>query len=500
MTAGTALSIDVEATWGALRYAPNRAQAKVHASGARNRVNAAGRRTGKSTAAGHELVIGALEAYANQNVLDDLGIRHEEWIVGPNYTDSEKEFRVFYNDCRRVGMPFDKPGTYYTKQDMTVSLWGGRFIVSAKSGAHPETLVGEGLHRVHMAEAAKMKESVWERFVRPMLADFEGESLWNSTPEGKNWFYDIWQAGLDTRRPDWQSWRHPSWVNRRVFRKRTTRAGVDQLLELIESGAYDPIEHLPSLEVDPEIAAMAVDLTTAAFEQEVACSFVQMAGRVFKNWDQEVHVADLPYNPSWPLYIATDYGYTHPNVALFIQRGPFGDVHVIAEYYRTHRTDQEFAEDVMNDHRLKFLVPQAKGLYPDPEDPSATRTLSERWKVPSVGGTGGLLKDRLEAIELALRVRNRHLPYGHSERVPLLRVDRSCINMIREMDAYSWPEKRKDGKGLPKKDHPKDEDNHCPEALGRWFAGHIGLGGGPSMSTVTMGRRGSIAANQRRKP
>lgn len=492
MGAETGLVIDVQEVWRRLRYNPNAAQQKVHGSMARHRVNAAGRRTGKSTGSGKELMVSALEAHANRSLLEDLGIRHEEWIVGPNYTDSEKEFRVFYNDCRRMGMPFDKPGTYYTKGDMIVSLWDGAFILHGKSAAYPETLVGEGLHRVIMAEAAKMKESVWERFVRPMLADFMGESVWNSTPEGKNWFYDKWRSGLNPKNREWESFRHPSWVNRRVFRKKTTRAGVDELLALIESGDYDSEIHLPDLDVDPEIAAMALDLTTAAFEQEVACSFSEMVGRVFKNWDEEIHVADLPYNPNWPLWIATDYGYTHPNVALFIQMGPFGDIHIIAEYYKTHRTDEEFARDVLEDSRLKFLVPYALGLYPDPEDPGATRVLSERWKVPPVGGTGGLLKDRRDAIELALRVQNRHLPYGHPERLPRLRIDRSCVNMAREMDAYSWPGKRispTKGEQLPKKDNPKDEDNHTPEALGRWFAGHLGVGAVPTQDTVRTGRR-----------
>lgn len=492
MSTGTELYIDVERVWADLGYRPNPAQKKVHGSVTRHRVNAAGRRTGKSTGAGHELTLAAMEAYSNRSVLEDLGIRHEEWIVGPNYTDSEKEFRVFYNDCKRAGLPLDKPGTYYTKSEMQVSLWDGLFIVQGKSAAHPETLVGEGLHRVVMAEAAKMKESVWERFVRPMLADFEGESLWNSTPEGKNWFYEVWRSGMDPKNYDWQSFRHPSWVNRRVFRKKTTREDVDKLLLLVESGQYDKRLHLAELSVDPEIADMAADLTVAAFEQEVACSFTQMAGRVFKNWDEEVHVADLPYNPSWPLWVATDYGYTHPNVALFIQMGPFGDIHVIAEYYRTHRTEAEFAEDVLQDHRLKFLVPHVQGLYPDPEDPGATRTLCERWKVPSVGGTGGLLKDRLQAIELALRVKNRHLPYGHQERVPRLRVDRSCRHTIAEMDAYSWPEKRTTGSDKrtisKKNDRPKDENDHTPEALGRWFAGHLGTGGGPTIDSVHIGR------------
>jgi len=488
------LNISKEKLWKELNYRPNVAQRKVHESPARHRVNVAGRRTGKSVSGGRELMPWCLAARAMKPTLDSIGVRAEYWIVGPNYTDSEKEFRVFYNDCRRKGMPFDKPGTYYDpKGNMSVSLWEGTFILHAKSGAHPESLVGEGLHGVIMSEAAKLKESVWQRFIRPTLADFVGESVWNTTPEGKNWFYDIYKAGQPGGDPEWASWRHPSWVNTHVFRQRTTREDVAVMKEVLERSDYDP-EELLRLHVDPEIVAMARDLTPESFAQEVEASFSEHVGRVFKAWDEEYHVADLPHNPDWPLYIATDYGYTDPNVALFIQPGPHGQCHVIAEYYRTHRTDSEFADDVLKDPRLNNLLRFAKGLYPDPADPGATRTLEDKWKVPSIGGTGGELKKRLKGIEKKLQYRNPHLPWGHPERVPWLRFDRSCTYGRYEMDAYKWPERRKNaGKGP---EHPEDKDNHVPEALGRFFAGYGWAqddGGATITSAYQAGRRGRRA-------
>lgn len=456
--------------WPQLNYTPNRGQQEVHRSLARNRLNTAGRRAGKSRCGGNELMPRAVEAYHLRRMLEEMDIRYECWIVGPNYTDSEKEFRVFYNACRRLRMPFDKPGTYYNpKGDMSVSLWDGRFIVNARSGAHPESLVGEGLHFAVMAEAAKMKETVWERFVRPTLADFKGETIWDTTPEGKNWYWELHKKGQDPNEPEWESWRHPSWVNQFVFRKRTTQIAVDKMKEMLRLGGYTD-EDLHALDVDPEIISMAKDLTEEAFAQEVEASFSEHVGRVFKGWDDDVHVTDLAYNPSYPLFIATDYGYTDPNVALFIQYTPFGEVNVIAEYYRTHRTDEEFANDVLTDPRLSILVKYAQGLFPDPGDPAATATLEAKWRVKSVGGTGGLLKDRIEAIQEKLKYKNPHLPWGHPERVPFLRFDRSCVHSRREMDAYRWPDKRSD-KEKHKKDHPLDQDNHAPEALGRWFAG-----------------------------
>lgn len=481
--------LDLRQLWGELGYRPNAAQQRLHSSRARHRVNCAGRRTGKSFSGGMEIMPWALTARAMKPMLDEMGIRAEYWIVGPQYTDSEKEFRVFYNACRRKGMPFDKPGTYYNPRgDMIVSLWEGTFILQAKSGAHPESLVGEGLHGVVMSEAAKLKESVWQRFIRPTLADFVGESVWNTTPEGKNWFYEIFQHGQDPHRTDWESWRHPSWVNTHVFRKRTTQEDVNAMKELLAkdlSGVDDA--QLERLNVDKEIIAMAKDLTPEAFSQEVEASFSEHVGRVFKRWDEDKHVADLPYNPQWPLYIATDYGFVDPNVALFIQPGPHGEINVIAEYYRTHRTAEEFAYDVLNDGRLGWLVRNARGIYPEPADPGATETLSSKWKLPVLGGTQSQIIPRIEAIDAKMKHRNPHLPWEHPERVPWLRFDRTCTHGRYEMDAYRWPDKRK-RQGPNGTEVPEDKDNHVPEALGRFFAGHGLIKGTRVTVTDALGR------------
>jgi len=456
--------------WPGLGYQPHKGQEKVHASLSRHRVNAAGRRFGKSTLGGHELIPEAFRAHGNKKMLEELGIRMEYWIVGPNYTDSEKEFRVFYNDCRRLKLPMDRPGTYNDSRsgNMAVSLFNGSMLVLAKSAAKPESLVGEGLHGVIMAEAAKMKESVWSKFVRPTLSDFNGWSLWNSTPEGKNWFYELYEQGQNPLVKEWESFRSPSWLNQFVFKKGIT----DFQLKMMRSAAPGAGPQMAlDLGADPEVVSLFWDLGPLLFSQEVECSFTEYAGRVYYDYDEEVHVRNLTYNPDWPLYVATDYGYTNPNVALFIQVGPFGDIHIIGEYYRNMETDEEFAQSVIDDPQLGPLVPKIAAIYPDPEDPGATATLRLRWKTKSAGGTGGELKNRIRLIRDALKVQNTHLQFGHPDRQPKMLIDRSCTNLRREMDAYRYPDVNTKG---PSQENPLKKDDHAPEALSRFFAGHIG--------------------------
>ncbi len=431
--------------WPALKYRPNPPQVLIHGSPSRNRVSAAGRRVGKSTAGGHELIPEAFRAYMTRQHLEETGNRMEYWIVGPGYVDSEKEFRVFYNDCKRLQLPFDKPGTYYDTRsgDMTVSLWEGRFLVTAKSSVHPERLVGEGLHGAIMAEAAKMKESTWSKYVRPTLADFRGWTLFNSTPEGKNWFYEMWNQGQDPAFEDWWSIRAPSWANTAVF---------------------------PGGRQDREILSLEQELTSEMFNQEIGASFSEYAGRVFGAWDEEIHVGDFEYRSDLPVHIATDYGWTNPNVALFLQVDEFNQVWILDCYYERHRSADEMADDLIE--RFGPQVDRARTLFPDPEDPSSSYTLSSRLKLVAQGNTGGPIKDRLELIRRWLKEENTHLPYDHPERRPRLHVNRRCRQMIREMDAYRYPERANEVNGAP--ENPMKKDDHTPEALGRFFAGYFG--------------------------
>jgi len=438
------------------RYTPHEIQRRAHAARAtsRFRVMDAGRRFGKSVVGGHDLYAAAFDAYARRAEYEPKGKRAEYWIVGPEYTDAEKEFRVLYNALLRSGAEFDKPGTYYDVGggNMHISLFGGRYQVHAKSAKYPDTLVGEGLHGIIIAEAAKMKASVWPKYLRPMLADYRGWALMASTPEGRNWFYDSFMRGQDPEQPNWWSVRAPAWANPHLF---------------------------PLGRMDPEILDMEGDMPEEKFKQEIGAEFTEFVGRVFKDFDEETHVGNYRYNPRWPLVIATDYGFTNPNVALFMQWDNWDNVWICAEYYAHNRTSHEFAEDILKDPILAPLARAATLLYPDPEDPGATATIAKAWGVTPRGNTGGLLKDRLDLIRRWLRPQPLELEDGHPEKLPKLHVDFSCRNTIREMSEYRYPETRDEVRNPV--ENPVKKDDHTTEALTRFFGGHYGKKAGVSV-------------------
>lgn len=458
-----------------VKWDPHPGQLAIAENGARHKVVAAGRRFGKSDLGGHDLLPEAFLAYGQAADLKEQGKRAEFWIVGPEYSDAEKEFRVVYNNLSKLEVPFDRPGTYNDPigGSLHISLWGGAFQIHGKSAKYPDTLVGEGLRGVILSEAAKLKERVWLKYIRPTLNDFKGWSLHTSTPEGRNWFYENWQRGQNPKFPDWASWRMPAWRNPYVYRKPTLDEDVKKLQEMfrLQRGkrSHRDLVRRYDLKIDDEIVDLMADQSEESFNQEIAADFTEFVGRVFKRFDEEEHVKDLEYNPAWQTFAAVDYGYTNPNVWLLIQVGPWGDIHVLDEVYEPGLTAAEFAHEIKN----RGLCPGSViTFYPDPASPGDTAQLEQILKVRATAGNGGELKHRIDAIREALKFRNPHLPYGHPERKPQLLFNRRCKNTISDMQSYRYPDAG-DKPATLSHEQPLKKDDHGPEALGRFFKGFI---------------------------
>lgn len=469
-----------EAVWAETGWEPHKAQRRILYDRTRNQVVSFGRRAGKSQTGGNKLVPEWFRTMLGAQELKARGQRREYWIVGPTYSDSEKEFRVCWNALERLGVPLDRPGSYNNPESgqMRISSLGGLFVVHAKSAQYPQTLVGEGLSGAVFSEAAKLKPSVWFKYVRPTLADFNGWTYFGSTPEGKNWFYELWEQGQDSSRTDWTSWRAPAWVNPYVYPDGADEALLEKAKEARRYGQlkrwakatphYENDRDLPPspVGIDPEVWSLFLDQSTEMFNQEIQALFTEFVGRVFKDFDEELHVTEQEFNPTWATYACADYGFTNPFVWLLVQIDPHGErVHVVDEYYETGRTTSEAAAEIAS----RGLAPRTiRQFFPDPAEPDRTRELSGLLQLRPGRGTGGPLEDRLEWIRRLIKV-------SVSSGEPRLTVHRRCRNTIRELGAYRYPEtaqqaaeKKRPG-AAP--EVPLKFDDHTPEALGRLFRG-----------------------------
>jgi hypothetical protein len=429
-------------------YVPHEGQRLIHNDNHRFRVISNGRRYGKTILGSKEVEPCAFVESRHISGGPQLG-----WIVGPQYTDAEKEFKLVYDQFRKLGI--DKDAIKWQNNADSGSLhiktsWG--FELIGKSAKHPETLVGEGLDFVLMVEAGRHKRRTWGQYIRPTLSDKRGWTIFSGVPEGRSehsLLYSLWGRGQDPAFKTWSSYRMPSWANTITF---------------------------PGGRRDPEILEAEADLTEDEFNRQYGAMFVDKVGSVMQEWDDEIHLRSLQYNPDWPLYMAVDYGFTNPFVVLWIQVDPWDNVYVIGERRWTGVDTLDVTKDLAETQ--PNLVRACVAIYPDPAEPDDTYTMSNKLRIPARGNTGGELRTRLSLIRRHLKIPQdlSHLPDGHQDKKPRTVVDRSCAMLAWEMrEGYRWPEHRSEVHS--QSENPLDKDNHGPEALGRFFKGYFGLSG-----------------------
>lgn len=146
-------------------------------SNARFRVVACGRRFGKTMIGLHEILLHAGER------------GHTCWWLAPTYDMAAHVWRDLKAAVAKL------PGVTLHQTDLRIEFPGGGSI-EVHSAHTPDHLRGPGLDFVVLDEAAFMPASVWPEVIRPMLVHSRGAALFLSTPNGKNWFYDLFRLGL----------------------------------------------------------------------------------------------------------------------------------------------------------------------------------------------------------------------------------------------------------------------------------------------------------------
>lgn len=173
-------------------------QALVHASKARFRGLACGRRWGKTLLA----VVTTLEALFQG--------KRGYWIA-PTYGVT----KVAWNTVKKVLRPMMQTGLaeWLQIREGSRSVHFGDGELMFRSGENHDNLRGEGLDFTVIDEAAYCRPQLWYEVVRPALADKQGWALFLSTPKRENdWFHQMILRGQRADN-EWESWQMPSWTN-----------------------------------------------------------------------------------------------------------------------------------------------------------------------------------------------------------------------------------------------------------------------------------------------
>jgi hypothetical protein len=74
-------------------------------------------------------------------------------------------------------------------------------------------ILGAGYDGAIVDEAASMAQDVWQKYLRPALADKLGWAIFIGTPKGRNWFFDLHTRGRDSAETLYKSFSFPSNAN-----------------------------------------------------------------------------------------------------------------------------------------------------------------------------------------------------------------------------------------------------------------------------------------------
>lgn len=199
---------------------------------ARYKVVNIGRRSGKTVMGKDALINGGLSVPAPYA------------YFAPTY----KMLRPVWDELKALAYPITK---HVNENEKRLALLTGATIdawsLDAPDGARGRKYAGVVIDEAAMI--AKLKYA-WEEVIRPTLTDLQGWAMFLSTPKGKNFFWQLYQRGIDPLFPDWQSWQAPTSVN----------------------------PHIKPNEID----AARQELPSRSFAQEYLAEFLEDSGAVFR--------------------------------------------------------------------------------------------------------------------------------------------------------------------------------------------------------------------------
>ncbi len=173
----------------------------------------------------------------------------------------------------------------------------------------------------------------------------------------------------------------------------------------------------------------------ASFEAEMLCKRPLLENVVFADFDPEVHIADIDYDPNLPLYRAIDFGFVNPFVCLWLQTDQKGNIYVIDEYVRSKVAVAAHGEELKQ--RYPISEESIAATFCDPagagrNDVTGTSAVKElrAMGIRTIYRRSTILEG-IELVRRALRAGD-----GSSK----LRIAPNCVRLIEAMQCYHYPD------------------------------------------------------------
>lgn len=397
-----------------------------------------GRRAGKSVLAGQYAFIEGIKKQGRY------------FIVAPTYKQAKS---IYWNDIIKTTIPKEliaksnDTELYIELHHISgeVKLPTGETIqvqhdpekprtrIELKGADNPDSLRGVGLNGCVLDEYAFMKDGkeIWDKILRPALADKQGWAIFISTPNGThNHFHEL------------------------VIRAEKSEDYFYSHATALDNPHFPPEEFDVAREETPE----------DEFMQEWLADFRSMTTAVYPSFSRNKHVFNPnetdPEKPKLPHHgthiIGVDFGFTDPFAAVFVLIDTNHNWWVYDEVYETNLT-LDHAHQILRDKMGSTAYSRIIG---DSAAATELEVLKKQYRLPIIGAKKG--KDTLKA---GIRELNSKLKIREGTGQPKLYVSSNCSNLIKEFEAYEYNTTLDAYGERIVLETPEDKNNHALDAL-----------------------------------
>ena len=222
------------------------------------------------------------------------------------YSPTYKMLLEIWRELVEVCLPITKRKS---EQEKRIELITGG-VIECWSLDSPDVARGRKYKRVIIDEAAMVKDlqRAWQAVIRPSLADYIGDAFFLSTPKGRNFFWTLYQWGMDSNKPDWSSWNYSTYDNPEIDKA--------------------------------EIDSLKAELPERIFRQEILAEFLEDGAGVFRNVRESNNAEWQAQAISSHQYImGVDWGKIHDFTVLSVIDA---DLPALVHYERFNKIDYQF--------------------------------------------------------------------------------------------------------------------------------------------------------------
>lgn len=352
--------------------------------------------------------------------LIDFASKHAKtttWYVAPDYKQAKQIMWLVLKDLLPTHAIEKTNDT-----ELLIILTNGSKIL-LKGAQDPDTLRGVRIDFCVFDECAFMAnwEEVW-KVIRPTLVDSKAAVWFISTPNGFNHFKTL----AETQDPDWSYHHYTSYDN----------------------------PYLDPAELDKARAEMDDD----SFAQEFMGEFRKLSGLIYREFNRDLHMVDVPNLGGYTFFRSLDFGFGHKTALGYFAVSPTSDaIYLYDGLYQTNLVTKDIAESVKVKDASKFIT----GAWADSARPDLIEELKHLGVLfEPVNKAPDSVLQGITDVAALLKVRN-------DTGKPTLMVAKHLTWVADEFERYRWVQSKNENSS--EREAPLKRDDDAMDMI-RYFA------------------------------